>query len=708
MNKKNIIKNKFPTPSVSTNKKTASKLREDYKKLTIQQQLDHDLKNIKAAEKLLKTTVRNKGYSSKLFNKIVNKDLENYDPSISTLKNTRYHGKDILSIRINQNKYSQYNRKFTIDDIQTLSDKFSQDLKKNNIEGSIMTSLKYGKLNWKSGYMRDIGENVKMYDPNELYKLDVPYEIPDSIPSFNLYIALGSKKAMGGDDDDHNDCLYKCLKYHIFNIEEYFKNPAGLKKFLNLGRNDKIHVDHIDTIEKKLKDFKINIRGDVVRTSLMNSNKEINLLLVNEHYTVDKIKRNLLPALRIKFEEKTIILCDKLTLECYDGNKKWTMTKDEKRTIFYNPKSPYIIVDREDQGKDEQGNKIVLTIEEEFDQYIKISDALKKESKGMINLYKTGNYNDTVLNLFDRLTKFLNPEPILQDEAIFIKLSTYAAIISFRPYTGTLYKYDYKSFYPHLMTSSTNRFPVKRGEFKIISDFNKDYIEYGIYRCIIEHSEDETINNIFRFNYHNYYTNLDIETARKLNLKVTLIQDNKPNFLYYSRDKLTTMSQLFNDYISIVFPIKDNSKLDKCIRNAAKAILNRLWGCLCEVDKHKHYIDDNKFSMDDDEEIIELYPSNTETDDSKEAHVIKTTKINSYYKTDFARIAPFIISYGRRQMTNIMHEHKQHIYRVQTDGFYSNILIHSNTDVKLGELKYEGYNENAELKNKTHRIEVHY
>ena len=119
-----------------------------------------------------------------------------------------------------------------------------------------------------------------------------------------------------------------------------------------------------------------------------------------------------------------------------------------------------------------------------------------------------------------------------------------------------------------------------------------------------------------------------------------------------------------------------------------------LWGALSQVDKRKQYID-KEFKIEQDEEICEIYPSNTEDD----KHIIKTIKFNNYYKTPVARLCPFIIAQGRNQMSNIMFEHRGNIHRIQTDGFVSSKPIHFNTDVKLGELKYEGYCEKAIITN---------
>ena len=80
-----------------------------------------------------------------------------------------------------------------------------------------MTSLLYGDLGWKSGNLRDFGDETKLYDPNQLYNLEVPIEEPSSIKSFNIYIAL----------DKFNDCLHHCLKFYILilkNILNHLKN----------------------------------------------------------------------------------------------------------------------------------------------------------------------------------------------------------------------------------------------------------------------------------------------------------------------------------------------------------------------------------------------------------------------------------------------------------------------------------------------------
>jgi hypothetical protein len=689
---KNIVKSTKPTKSVSVSNKHSNKKDkeiEKYNKMSDIEKLNYDLDQDKKREKRLRHAMRNKGYKSTKLNDYINSVVGNYDPKVVHLKNLVSSGKDLISIKIHENKFK--NQEFTIDKIKKISNKLSNLLKQNNVNGKLMTALYFDDLAWKSGYLRNFGEQVKLYDPNDLYNLEVPFEMPTHIRKFNIYIALGNRDA-GGSDNKFNDCLYNCLKYFVFNIEEYFGSACNFKtNILKLGRNDKVPLSYIDIIEKKLKTFKINVRGDYIRTSTISSNLVINLNLLNEHYLVDINEIKLLQVYR--YEEKKPIMWDKKTFEAYDGITKWNMTKNERNQIIYNFNNPNIIIHRKDQGRNENGERIKISIEEEFNIWIQCADELKEESKGLINLYKTGSDHDTALSLFERLNKAITPEPILQDEAEWIKLSSFSALIWAEVgYKGPLYKHDVKSEYPYLMSLNTLKFPIRRGEFQQIEHF-KEFIEFGIYRCVIMKSGDENIDKLFKFNFHNYYTSVDISHATKLGLQIQLIQDSKPNFLYYSGDKTIKFSQAFKNYIDIMFPLKE-----KKVRTA-KDILTIIWGALSEVDKRKQFVTDS-FKIDEDEEICEIYPCSTDED----GIIIKTTKMNKYYKSNYARLCPFIIANGRKYISDIMFEHRNNIKRISTDGFLITTPIHYKTEAKLGELKYEGYNEEAEIKNKINYI----
>ena len=104
---------------------------------------------------------------------------------------------------------------------------------------------------------------------------------------------------------------------------------------------------------------------------------------------------------------------------------------------------------------------------------------------------------------------------------------------------------------------------------------NVSYFTYGIYRCNVLKSRDESINRLFRFSYKSKYTHIDLCTAVSLGLTIELIQDDKPNFLYYARDKCFAGSELFTEFVDVLFALKESGI------KRAKFILNILWGALC-------------------------------------------------------------------------------------------------------------------------------
>jgi len=666
--------------------KIAEKELNKKKNIELNKDLIETLKN----EIALKENLREKGYKTKLLNKIANK-FEKYNPKIKILNNVKYKGNKIVRFKFNSNVYEGGD--FSRDKVKTISNKISNYLQKNGMNGLIMTSIKLGEDYWRSGYFTDLGDDVEIYDAyTDSIEQEKDEEIRKKIMSQNMssfvVYAVLKQKAEGG-NDKYNDCFYNCLKDLINDdLIKCWKTPEAFKKYLGLSRLDKVPLSSIPKVEERLKTYSINVRGNDIYISPTSSNKVINLLLSNQHYTIDK---ELLPQSlcqkSISYKEKIILLYDTSTFEAYNGTNKYILSKEDKKTILSH-KTEYLLVDRFSEYK-------TLSIEDEYNKLIVIFDTLKKETNGIINMYKTGSIKNTALDIFNRFCKCVNtPEPILQDEALWIQEASKGAILVWAEnYEGPMYKYDVKSMYPYIMTLMTNKFPVKRGEFKKI-DKIEEFIQFGIYRCRIEKSKDENINKLFKFNKKGYYTSNSLNHAKKLSLKIELIQDEKPNFLYYSGDKTLKFGEVFGDYVDFMFSLKEKNI------PLSKDILNRLWGALCEKVKIK-LNDKKRLIIDDDEEINELKPllGNEDID------YVYVNKINERYKTTFARLCPFLLSKGRSYACDLMIEHKEHIHRINVDGFITDKLIHTNKNVKLGELKYEGYLSNGLIKNCTNKIE---
>jgi len=579
----------------------------------------------------------------------------------------------VIGINFKAEKKGQYSRK----KIEEIANELSHYLQEEGVRGIMSNALLYPS-DWKSGMFTEIGEECILADLKKYLEF---YEEPSHYAQFQLYLIL-KPKAEGG-NDKFNDCLYNCLHSYLYNRLPW-KKPDELKKYLKLKRNDKIPISCIPIIENKLKTYQINVRGDYIYSSPVKSNKVINLILSNEHYTMDRTVDNC-KIKNVSYTRKTILMVDRKSKECYDGVEK------NIKTFSINDKTKYLIVFRDN-------NKI--PIEEEYNNYIEAADLLYEESNGVIDLRKTGTIKDTALNLFDKFSKFvLNPAKLEQDESLWISECNTGALMYAEKYEGQAYKYDVKSMYPYLM-SSPLKFPIERGEFNILSndEFNKmEYYQLGIYRVKIAKSEDENINKLFRFNKYNKYTHTSLEHAKSLNLKMTLIQDEKANILSYDASKRIGCNELFAQYIEFMYDLKEKESKLKGERKKevlkAKLILNTLWGALCEIDKSYLMFKNKVLNIDDDCDIYSIKPN-----EKNENHLeIITTKQSKFYKTGFARLSPFLISQGRYMMSKILYPHRENVKQCHTDGFVSDKLLDIKTGDKMGDLVEEGKCDNCTI-----------
>ena len=587
----------------------------------------------------------------------------------------RYKGRDVFGLNITQ--------KMTQHDILATANKLSNILGAFDNEGLLDLSVRGDR--WYYQGQTKFGGHVQFHDDyDELNK--------DSFDELAIYIsAMPGKK---GGSSDSNDCLYACL-YEVLGskILKTFSKASELKRFLKLLPYDKVPISCIELVEKKL-NCSINVSGDYTYTSKLRLNKVINLKLINEHYSLDddKKKSDILKVnYKISRRDRKIMMFDKKTFTGYDGHEYIPFTKEFKYQI-YNWKTNYILVNMIDKQK---------SLKENYDIYIQIADTLKLKTNCKINLYRSGEYHITALHLFSEMTKhIINPDIITQVESEFINKASQGAIyFTTKGYEGEAWKADIKSMYPSLLNSSM-LFPVKAGELKYITELPQ-IIYNGIYRCIIQGN-----TRLFRFNKDNYYTSIDLNRANELNLKIDLVIDDKPNFLYYSRDKCLTGSELFGEYVNFLFPLKDQ-KTDGVAsshpwrqgvasshlwRQGAKQILNILWGSLSQKDEnnfvHKH---NEKFDIPDDCKVT-LKPY-----DDKST-IISIIKYNHYYKYGWARIMPFLISKGRSVISKIMAPFIDSIVRCHTDGVIFNKEPKGiKYGLTIGDLVDEGYTKQIKI-----------
>jgi hypothetical protein len=152
-----------------------------------------------------------------------------------------------------------------------------------------------------------------------------------------------------------------------------------------------------------------------------------------------------------------------------------------------------------------------------------------------------------------------------------------------------------------------------------------------------------------------------------------------PNFMYYSKDKLMNGAFLFKHYVNDLFELKANGV------TGSKILLNLLWGALCQTNTYRIRADSETEREIGDADIQNIYINNGYF------HVKCVRHCDQYFKTNFGRIKPFVLSYARCQMYFKFRKYEDIIVRMHTDGFMTReepegIL----TGTNLGYTKFEG------------------
>ena len=616
----------------------------------------------------------------KIFNKNIklnniNKLFKNFSNKTISRLPVKINGHNVLTIRVFKNL-------MTRDDIKYLSQNVSDEMKNLKIEGKIFTTLKFNENKYRSGKSSKFGEPIHIFNGIRYDFEDAEDDGQELFNSFNMYLIENGKPEGGATNDNNNNCFYECIKQVLKNNCPW-TDAISFKKWLKIPYYEKVKMNDIEKIETFLK-ISINILGDYIYfTKLKNNNKVINLKLINEHYTLDNkpLKEIINVNNKISFYDKQPLIYNTTTFKAYDGKKEIFITKEERNNI-YSWKTQYILINKSDNKN--------LTLQDEYNKFIEDANILKNETNNEINLYKTGNNKITALNLFYNYNTHIITDNIKQLEAEYINCASFGALMYAEKgeFNTNVYKYDVCSMYPSIMNSG-QLFPIKEGEFKFLSndEFTKmEYPLYGLYRCKID-----GYNKLFKHNYNNYYTHIDIKLAKELKLNIELIHDAQPNFLYYSRDKLITGCEIFRQYVELLFNLKQ-----KGIKKS-KQILNILWGSLCETKNKTIHINNNDDKIkiiDGNIKIIKIKPFNdNET-------ILEYVENDKQFYSNYARMKPFILSKARYILHNLIKNDINNIIWIHTDGW---ITKTENTSLNalnnLGCVKFEGKTNNLYIHN---------
>ena len=164
-----------------------------------------------------------------------------------------------------------------------------------------------------------------------------------------------------------------------------------------------------------------------------------------------------------------------------------------------------------------------------------------------------------------------------------------------------------------------------------------------------------------------------------MKLKIELIQDNGMNALLY-KSQCITSCVAFKSLIDMLYDLKAKNIA------YAKPLLSCLWGSLCEKNK-KYKLCTSDFNIPDGYILTGARPT-------KEGHdIMEYTKVGNYYKHNFARLAPFLLSAVRRKMATTVYPIRDKVYRMHTDSLVTTVKLQNIKDVvideKIGNWKIE-------------------
>ena len=549
----------------------------------------------------------------------------------------------VSNLKVNNDKVIQRKfsgKEFTKSEIKSLINTFQDKYNNKNLTLMIGVNTPFGFRNSKQF---NINEEPMMVDDYEW----------DTTNSFVIY-GWKSNGSAGG-CGDKNDCLYQCIKQlcSIYRLPKNHKTDLDLKKALGLKPYDKIPVSKLAQVEKLFR-ININVTGDYVHTSVNKYHQTIHITLIDEHYEVvkDNLKsKDLLKNIPHREQKLITVLFESDEVKCYDGNSIFSITYDEYHDRRNDFNGEFVYLEDLPMEKNDFIKDYHLFIEE--------CEKLKELTNGRIDLAKSGYKvsNEALKCVHFSLLSFNEPEELslLEQEWYY---RCFKGGLIFCQNNTTLdyaYNYDKKSAYPCLLSSDHFTFPVKQGEFKVLSEL-PDILSYGIYHCCIQPSGNENQDKLFRFNSKNYYTHYDIQLARKLNLEINLIDDEQANALVYVKDR-GNGSVYFRQVVHSLYELKTKSKL-------AKRILNAIWGALCQRNKIKTTTK-NDVNLRKGELLIEI------KDIGNDLHKISYLKNGKFFKHNYARIGCFLTSAVRKHMADIIYPVREHVFKCHTDSILS-------------------------------------
>lgn len=568
-------------------------------------------------------------------------------------------------------------------------------------EPQVMATVLFDKsIGWQSGKFSGVND-----DEIDLYKFEDQYEyegepLQTEYKNFNLTLKL--VKTTGG-HSAKNDCLWHCLNqaFRETRLPRSINLPHLLKRKLGLARKAMVPVSKLPMLSQILK-VELNVVGDVEQHHNQAKDgvytKKLTLKLHDQHYTLAK-KHAIDNQLRgsTSVMDRPIVLYSEvnsadtgaLSYLAYNSSNMRPLQRKELELFWTKPQSSKQIY-----RKSQFSKNFTEKCAEEYAEIQRDANQLKMSTKGLINLHRQLNETKSALFVFAKLNAMMTPPAkIGQLESTWIDAAKSGGLIwaNKAPVElGTACQYDINSFYPSLLTRQAFSIPVGEGTFKHIAELPPDFALYGLYKCHISSANTLNANEWFKFKSANsIYTHYDINVARKLGMTVTM-STASPNVLLF--EERVPARSVFKPFVDYIYDLRKT--VPDATKPRVKKIMNCLWGGLCA--KRKTKVDMNKVK------VLDLEGrSVTHIEPFGDSILVTVERNENRYKTSYARMLPFITSYGRHIMFKELHPFKDSIHRIHTDGFIADRKLDLKLSTKLGGWKIEKQGK-CRIKNSKH------
>jgi len=289
------------------------------------------------------------------------------------------------------------------------------------------------------------------------------------------------------------------------------------------------------------------------------------------------------------------------------------------------------------------------------------------------------NHSNNIKNFLKRFMKkdHLEYDPIdIYEEKYYA--STYRAGLTYaKPGIYDCWTYDFKFFYPIIMSSKEFMISKKKGEIKKISKI-KSKFEYGVYNIQIN-SNDENFNKVFAFSEDNYYTHHSLNFVSwynkkyKANIQMTLLSEDA---LIYDKNFLVEGGHLFYCWYMRLSELKAEFPKNKLIKSLGSTAWGELQSRKTIIKTEDEIINENlNIGVDFDKDY---YIKKVVMKNDEELYYLIPTKEKIYEFN--LRIKAFITDLARIKMAKIALNNIEDVIRIQTDSITYIRSIEHNID----------------------------